>query len=175
MVKSGEQQGGDNEAVTYGNTGLVCKMSGDPWESMPYPIIVDSGASASVMPASWCAHSKVHETEASRKGLYYTAANGHKIYNQGERQITMMTREGVKRNMRFQVCNVERPLGSVSQFCQAGNSVVFNPPGDPRGSYIEHHDTGERMYLEAKDGIYVLNTKVAPRTMQAHPFGGQGR
>ena len=87
----------------------------------------------------------------------------------------MMTVEGHKRNMKFQVCDVERPLGSVSQFCRAGNSVVFNPPGDPRGSYIEHQATGDRMYLEAKDGVYVLNTKVATTNKQAYPFGGQGR
>ena len=65
--------------------------------------------------------------------------------------------------------------GSVSQMCQAGHSVVFNPPGDPRGSYIEHQETGEVMYLEAKNGVYVLNTKVAPRRLQTHPFGGPGR
>ena len=31
------------------------------------------------------------------------------------------------------------------------------------------------MYMEARDGVYVLNTKVAPREAQAYPFGGQGR
>ena len=41
--------------------------------------------------------------------------------------------------------------------------------------YIEHQGTGERMYLESRDGVYVLNTKVAPRQAQAYPFGGQGR
>ena len=87
----------------------------------------------------------------------------------------MMTREGIKRNMRFQVCDVERPLGSVSSICKAGNSVVFNPPDDPRGSYIEHQGSGGRMYLESKDGAFVFNTKVAPRNKQAYPFGGRGR
>ena len=47
--------------------------------------------------------------------------------------------------------------------------------GDPRGSYIENQETGEVMYLEAKNGVYVLNTKVAPRRLQTHPFGGPGR
>ena len=28
---------------------------------------------------------------------------------------------------------------------------------------------------EVEDGVYVLNTKVAPRHKQAYPFGGQGR
>ena len=29
---------------------LVCNMNGDKWEALPYPIIIDSGACASVMP-----------------------------------------------------------------------------------------------------------------------------
>ena len=162
LIAGGQDRDEEKEAVTYGNTGLVCSMTGDSWESMPYPIVVDSGASASVMPESWCEHFKIHETEASRHGVYYTAANGQKIYNKGERHITMMTQEGIKRNMRFQACNVERPLGSASQFCKAGHSVVFNPPEDPRGSCIEHRESGERMYMESKDGVYVLETKIAP-------------
>lgn len=89
--------------------------------------------------------------------------------------MAMMTKEGYRRHMKFQVCDVERPLGSVSQFCQNGNSVVFNSTGDPRGSYIEHQETGEIMYLDVKGGVYVLNTKVAPRKLQTHPFGGQGK
>ena len=99
MVASGIDPHHDKDAVNYGNTGLVCDMKGESWESLPYPIVIDSGASASVMPESWCAHSQVHETEASRRGVYYTAANGQKIYNKGERCITMMTEEGHKRNM----------------------------------------------------------------------------
>ena len=172
-MESGE--GGDKDAVANGATGSVCNMNGGSWGSLPYPIVVDSGASTSVMPLSWCSHVEIKDTEASKRGVFYTAANGQRIYNKGERQVTMMTQEGIKRNMRFQVCNVERPLGSVSQFCQAGHSVVFNPPEDPRGSYIEHRETGERMYMESRDGVYVLNTKVAPRKSQAYPFGGQGR
>ena len=172
-MQSGENS--DKDAVDNGTAGYVCNMTGSSWESLPYPIVVDSGASASVMPEKWCEHVQLHETEASKRGIYYTAANGHRIYNKGERQVTMLSREGDRRNMKFQVCDVERPLGSVSQMCQAGHSVVFNPPDDPRGSYIEHSHTGERMYLEARDGVYVLNTKVAPREAQAYPFGGQGR
>ena len=150
-------------------------MSGNSWECLSYPIIIDSGASESVLPTGWCDHAETMATAASQKGVYYTAANGHKIYNKREKHLSMMSREGVQRKMRFQVCDVERPLGSVSSICSTGHSVVFNPPDDPRGSYIEHSKSGERMYLEAKDGVYVLNTKIAPKSKQARPFGGQGR
>ena len=50
--------------------------------------------------------------------------------------------------------------------CRAGHRVVFNPPGDPDGSYIEHVATGECMWLEEQAGLYVLNTRVAPANRQ---------
>ena len=80
--------------------------------------------------------------------------------------VTMMTREGAQRDMRFTVCDVSKALGSVSQMCRSGHKVVFNPPWDPEGSFIEHVDSGERMWLEEKGGLYILSTKVAPRHKQ---------
>ena len=68
--------------------------------------------------------------------------------------------------MRFTVCDVSKALGSVSQMCRAGHTVVFNPPWMEEGSYIEHIDTGERMWLEEANGLYVLNAKVAPKEWQ---------
>ena len=39
------------ESVDYGEEGdLICNMAGNAWESLPYPIIIDSGAAASVLP-----------------------------------------------------------------------------------------------------------------------------
>ena len=35
---------------------LVCNMNGSSWESLSFPVIVDSGACASVMPTGWCDH-----------------------------------------------------------------------------------------------------------------------
>ena len=90
-MESGESS--DKDAAANGATGFVCNMNGGSWESLPYPIVVDSGASASVTPEKWCEHVQLHETEASKRCIYYTAANGHKIYNKGERQVTMMSRE----------------------------------------------------------------------------------
>ena len=79
------------------------------------------------------------------------------------------------RNMKFTSCKVEKALGSVSQICSAGHTVVFNAPDHPDGSYIMHLESGECMKLAHKDGVYVLDTKVAPISKQARPFGGQGR
>ena len=78
----------------------------------------------------------------------------------------MMTREGAMRDMHFTVCDVSKALGSVSQMCKVGHRVVFNPPWDPQGSYIERIETGECMWLEERNGLYMLDTKVAPTNRQ---------
>ena len=131
-----------------------------------FPIIVDSGACASVMPTQWCDHIPIHETPGSKSGEFFRAANGLKIPNEGERMVTMMTKEGTMRDMKFTVCFVTKALGSVSQMCRSGHRVVFNPPWDQEGSFIEHVDTGERLWLEEQNGLYVLNTRIAPSEKQ---------
>ena len=108
----------------------------------------------------------LHETPQSRAGEYYRAANGQKIYQEGERLVSMMTQEGALRDMRFTVCDVAKALGSVSQMCRTGHRVVFNPPWSSSGSYIEQVATGERIWLQEEGGLYVLNTKVAPAHRQ---------
>ena len=87
----------------------------------------------------------------------------------------MMTQEGALRDMKFTVCDVSKALGSVSQMCRSGHKVVFNPPWDQEGSYIEHIDTGERMWLEEQGGLYVLAAKVAPKHRQTSSINGVGQ
>ena len=77
--------------------------------------------------------------------------------------------------MRFTSCDVERALGSVSSICKQGHTVVFNAPEHPDGSYIYNVHSGERMGLQHKDGVFVLDTGVAPSSKQCNPFVGQGR
>ena len=120
------------------------------------------------MPADWCPHVEVTSTPESRAKEFFRAANGHKIYSEGQKVVTMMTREGTKRDMKFTVCDVSKALGSVSQMCQTGHRVVYSPPWEADGSYIEHVETGERMWLEEKGGLYILAAKVAPRHRQTY-------
>ena len=69
--------------------------------------------------------------------------------------------------MNFEVCDVTRALGSVSQMCRSGHRVVFNLPWDNAGSYIQHVETGQKIWLTEKDGIYLLDVRIAPETKQA--------
>ena len=71
--------------------------------------------------------------------------------------------------MSFQVCDVTGPPASVSEIAEAGHSVVFNPTHDPRGSYIQNYPTCEKQRFIPKDGVYVLETEVAPSMHQVTP------
>ena len=79
----------------------------------------------------------------------------------------MVIKEGAMRDMRFTIGDVSKALASVSQMCRVGHRVVFNPPWGPTGSYIQHVETGEKMWLEEHNGLYVLSTKVAPVERQS--------
>ena len=142
-------------------------MTGERWEQLPFPIIIDSGASASVILTSWCPLIPVTPTQQSEAGEFFRVANGEKIYNRGQKFNIMMTQEGVQRDMKFIACNeVSKALGSVSQMCRSGHRVVFNLVWDLEGSYIEHIESGQELWLEEKNGLYMLNTKIAPTSKQ---------
>ena len=84
-------------------------------------------------------------------------------------------REPVQRSMTFTPCDVESALDSVSAICKQGNTVVFNAPDHPDGSYIYNIQTGDTMELQHRDGVYVLDTRIAPTNRQIAPFTRQGR
>ena len=156
----------DSDEESSDEEEMVCNMVGDCWESFPYPIIIDSGACASVIPTNWCRNIPIEEIEKSKAKEFFRAANGQKIFNEGQKLVMLMTKEGTLRDMSFTACDVSKALGSVSQMCRTGHRVVFNPPWDPEGSYIEHSETRERMWLIEQNGLYVLDTRVAPRQRQ---------
>ena len=163
---------------------LVCNMIGDRWGSLPFPVIIDSGACASVMPTDWCPHVEATSTPESRAKEFVRVANGHKIYNEGQKVVIMTTREGTTRDMKFTVCDVPKALGSVSLMRKTGHRVVLNPPREGEGSYIEYIyiyiyiyisiETDERMWLEEKGGLYILGAKVAPKHKQTYMMQNGG-
>ena len=50
-------------------------------------VTADSGAADHVAPKNVASHLKIQETEASRQGVKYVAANGQKIANVGQKTI----------------------------------------------------------------------------------------
>ena len=61
--------------------------------------------------------------------------------------------EGFSRRLTAQVCDVNKALLSVSKVTRSGSRVIF----DADGSYIEDKNSGERMHLVEKNGMYMLN------------------
>lgn len=149
-------------------------MTGQTLEALQFPVVVDLGASAIVMPQDWCPHLPTIATQQSEQGECFRAANGNTIYNQGQQIVTLMTQDGAQRDMQFTVCDVAKALASVSQMCRAGNRVAFNPPWDPEGSCIQHIDFGERLRLHEDNGLYMLNTRVAPTNKQTGHIRNEG-
>lgn len=144
----------------------MCVTAGQSWESFLFPVIMDSGACASVMPSGWCQHVPSQGIPQSESRESFRAANGNKICNEGQRSGSMLTREGSCRDMKFTVCDVSKALGSASQIGRTGNIVVFNSPWHDDGSYIERRDTGERMWLKERHGLHIFNAKVAFKECQ---------
>ena len=62
------------------------------------------------------------------------------------------TEEGLAREIVAQVCEVNKPLLSVSKMVAAGNRVVF----DESGSYIENIVSGEKVWMKSQGGMYML-------------------
>ena len=126
------------------------------------------------MPTSWCTHVPVEEAQESKSGEFFRVANGEKIFNEGKKTISLMTKEGVRRDMRFTSCEVSKALGYVSQICRAGHAVIFNPPWHEDGSYIEHLETGDRMWLIEQNGLYMLDARIAPTGKQTSSYTNKG-
>ena len=128
------------------------------WELIS--VLIDSGSTETVAPKDSLRGYELMSTDWSEAGKGYSAANGSDIPNLGEKIVKGQAMNGMWCTMRFQICEVTKPLGSVSRICQAGSRVVFGPPNE--GSYIEHVTTGKRTVLRQCKGLYYLDVWVAP-------------
>ena len=128
-------------------------------------MVVDSGAADSVCPRDLCPHFPVEVSEASKAGVYYTGANGGKLFNLGQTHVPVALDNGARSLATFQVADVSRPLMSVSKVCEMGNRVIFGAGG----GYIMNIETGACTQFTKKDGIYVFNLWIPP--LSESPFG----
>ena len=82
------------------------------WEKLT--LLVDSGASDTVVPLNVCTAAQLHKT--GKVGIEYEIANGGSLENLGERRCLMMI-EDSQAMMRivFQCADVHKPLLSVSR------------------------------------------------------------
>ena len=129
----------------------------DGWEKIT--LMVDSGASDTVVPPSVCKGAEIHTTP--KVGIEYECANGKPLYNLGERRCgAMLSQGGDVIGMAFQVVDVGRALLSVSRVCAQGHDVVFS---EKKGSYI-HLDGDPRKAIPLRNagGVFELDVWVRP-------------
>ena len=100
--------------------------SGD-WELIES--VVDSGAVGHVMSRHVAPQVAIQDTVLSRKGGYYLAANGTKIYNEGQKSIQGFTENGKGIQMTYQVADVKSALNAVGKICDAGQIAMFAKHG----------------------------------------------
>ena len=135
------------------------------WEQIS--ILIDSGSTETVAPEGILKGYELVSTDWSESGKGYSAANGSEIPNLGEKVVRGQTMNGMWCSMKFQVCSVTKPLGSVSRMCQAGSRVIFCPPEE--GSYIEHVATKRKTFLRQSKGLYFLDMWIAPASVFTRP------
>ena len=133
------------------------------WQDIEFA--VDSGATESVINEEMLPAVPITESEASKRGVKYEVANGVRIPNLGQKQFDGITDDESLRNLKVQVCDVNKALLSVKKITNAGNRVIF----DNEGSYIEDKLTGEKMWLREEGGMYML------RMWVRNPFTGLGK
>ena len=86
-------------------------------------------------------------TPASENQQHFRTADGTEIRNEGDRRVLGYTDTGRGIDMRYAVADVTVPLDSVSQLCDAGNTVVFTAKGWIIGQagdkidFVRHRDT----------------------------------
>jgi hypothetical protein len=117
-------------------------------------ITVDSGAGESVWPVSWIKDWKrVQESDESKRGIGFVAANGGRMKNFGRTKIDFQN-DGKSRSMGFHVTEVKKPSEAVSRIIDKGNKVHFGPKDED--NFIENMKTGEKIMMKRENGTFAI-------------------
>ena len=126
-------------------------------------ITIDSGAGNSVMPRRMVINkSTIRESAGSRAGVNYVPAGGGKIPNEGEFDLEFKTAEGNAETWTFQVAEINKALGAVSQLVDLGYKVIFdkNLENGQDMSYMTHKATNVTSRLRRERNVWVLDAYV---------------
>ena len=111
---------------------------------------------------------ELKETEASRQGIKYVAANGHKITNVGQRKVQGITDEGIPLGITWQVADIKKPLASIGRMCDAGNVALFTCQGGfvvPEKALADTlrklENRASALRMKRDNGVYSFNMRVA--------------
>ena len=126
-------------------------------------ITIDSGAGNSVMPRRMVINkSEIRESEGSRAGLKYIAANDNGIPNEREYNLTFKTTEGNSEDFTFQIAEVNKALGAVSYLVDRGYKVTFekNMQTGQDVSHMTNKITGATTRFRREIIVWVLDAYV---------------
>ena len=124
-------------------------------------VTVDSGAYNTVGPPHIGTYFKIANTEASKSGRHYRAANGTPIKNYGQRVVRGTNEAGTPVSLPIQVADVNKVLGSVREMVKAGNKVVFDEDANGKPcSYVEYKKTGMRTVIHDNNGNFQFAIRV---------------
>ena len=122
---------------------------------------LDSGAARSVCPRQHCEQFGLQPPEETDQ-LGFQTATGKNVTNIGTRTVKGTTKSGSGVSMKYAVADIQVPLDSVSQMCDAGATVTFTATG----GWVTL-PTGERLEFSRKGGTYIRETWV-----ERHPASG---
>ena len=128
----------------------------EPWKNVgATEIVIDSAADESDCPKQWGQAFRTRAIAENQK-IKLRSANGGKIEHYGEKVVCFKAgeRDDVK-GMRFQVCDVQRPLAAVWRIVEQGNLVQFGPK--PEDNYIWDPEAGEKIAMRRKGRSFVLD------------------
>ena len=123
-------------------------------------ITMDSGAGNNVMPRRMVIKkSEIRESEGSRRGVHYVAANDGRIPNEGEYDLNFSTVEGQEQCLTFQIAEVNKALCAVSNLVDNGFRVVFdkNMNTNQDTSHMLHKETGVTTRYRRTRNVWVLD------------------
>ena len=103
---------------------------------------IGPGASDGVLPTEVGSDVPSTETKKPRSGYAYAAAGGHRIANEGQKDITFVSQEGSLCRIDLQVAAVNKALGSVAEFVDTGHRIT----SEKSGAHIDSVG-GHRAYL----------------------------
>ena len=170
---NGKVKGGDGIYVFIAKERSAIMVAAGGWERVA--LLVDSGASDTVVLPSVCSTAVLHHTP--KVGIEYECANKAVLENLGERRCAMKVSEGAPdpgMTMAFQVVAVHRALLSVSRVCTLGHGVVFS---DNKGNFIHvGGDPNSPIPIRKSGGVYELDVWLKPKDDPGpRGFEGQGR
>ena len=135
------------------------------WERVT--MTADTGAVNHVVMPTVAPHVKLQDTPASLAGASFTGAEGSKMPNLGQKDVTGVTAEGLSVEMSWQVAGkLRRNLAAIGKICSkgSGNRAVFE---DDSG-YIENKVTKAVIPMTKVGNLYEFDIWL-PRTGKTPP------